>query len=58
MKLKQILNVKYYNVKKIIPFLNKKEKSWFERYILVRLVLDERPLLSRGYISSATLTGL
>ena len=47
MKLKQILNVKYYNVKKIIPFLNKKEKSWFERYILVRLVLDERPLLKQ-----------
>ena len=45
MKLKQILNVQYDNIKKIIPLLNKKEKSWFERYILVRLVLDERPIL-------------
>lgn len=42
MKLQQILNVQYSNVKKITQSLNKKEKSWFKKYILP--FLFEKPV--------------
>ena len=51
MQLKQILNVKYSNVKKITQSLNKKEKPWFERYILPFLFEKYRSL-SRSAVES------
>ena len=48
MKLQQILNVQYSNVKKITQSLNKKEKPWFERYILPFLFEKYRSLAPEG----------